>query len=258
MEIPVYVISLKRDIERREKISHRLNGFNIKFSFYDAIDSTAHENAEVIELMKSKGGHADVMTKGEIACTLSHHGVYKTLLNSGSEWAIILEDDVIISDRFRHVIDGINSESLKNFNPDNIYLLGGMKGLHCHPVISTSLFTYIAVGKVKLRRVTHNRHKIRRACCYLIHKNMCKKILNMPETHGLYRADSWKEMSQMGLINDFYFSEVINHPVVNITNSNLEKERLITSEIRKERSPLNKLLKNIRSRAKLSFFSLYR
>ncbi|BDH45422.1 beta-1,4-galactosyltransferase [Salmonella enterica subsp. enterica serovar Choleraesuis] len=256
--LPVYVVSLTRDIYRREKIASAMNDLDIGFTFSDAIDARDPQNTLRIESCRNTGGHTDIMTNGEIACSLSHQEVYDKIIAEGHEWAIVLEDDVSVDRQFRHFIDNFVPDIADKLSPKNMYLLGGMKGLHSHPTIAVSMFNYLSVGTIKLRRVTRNQKKVRRACCYLIHKTMCKEIQNWTRLKGLHRADSWKEMHYAGVISHFYYSEFISHPIVTRENSNLESERDSQSTQCGERTSFNRTLKYARSLIRLAPFYLMR
>jgi GR25 family glycosyltransferase involved in LPS biosynthesis len=258
MKIPVYVISLLRDKERRNKISQDLQSINIDFRFFDAVDAKDIKNTEWISQTRLIGGDGHVMTNGEIACMLSHQLVYKDILSGEHEWALILEDDVTVDERTSELLDDLSLGKYSKLDVDNIYLLGGQKGLHEYPVLSVSLFNYVPVGRVKFRRVTYNQHKIRRTCCYLISKDMCEKLLDLANSYGPYRADSWKLMKKHGVIHEFYLSEIITHPIVNQFNSNLESERLCNLENKSPRTPAGLILKKSRSWLRCMFFSFYR
>ena len=50
MNLPIYIVSLKRDIERRNKINDVFYRLNINFDFFDAIDAKDPQNKEIIDL----------------------------------------------------------------------------------------------------------------------------------------------------------------------------------------------------------------
>ncbi len=256
MAVPIYVVSLLKDKERRKKISDDFKKIDIDFSFYDAIDAKCSENKTLIEEVRLSGGDAAEMSDGEIACALSHRSVYHDILIKNHNWAIILEDDVIIDDQLGYFFDLLNSEKINKLNNDDLYILGGQKGLHDYPVIATSLFTFVDFGKIKLRRVTYNQHKIRRTCSYLISQEMCGKILNLAKKDGIFRADDWKRMKRNGVINNFFLSEIIEHPIVCELNSHLEAERNLRTINKKSlRSKVNLFLKKSRAWLRTFFFS---
>lgn len=253
MNIQIYVISLKRDKERRERISSLFEKNDIDFLFFDAIDAKDEQNSELIDSMRGSGV-GDVMTKGEIACTISHQMIYRRMIEEQQEWSIILEDDVVIDHRFKEFLQSLESGEYKKLDKDNLYLLGGQKGLHEYPVLGVSLFTTLRIGRRTFRRVNYNIHKIRRTCCYLMNLSMAQQLIDLTKSYGTYRADSWKLMSEYGIIKEFYLNEFILHPVLNESNSHLEAERLLISERKRARGKLEKILKIARSWIKVSFF----
>lgn len=257
MKVPVYVVSLKRDSERRNKILKDFSELDIEFRFFDAIDAKDSRNADLIESMRDKGvGHE--MTDGEIACTLSHQFVYQDMLSNNIDWAIILEDDVIVDHRFKTFLTLFNEQENRKLSKDNLYLLGGQKGLHDYPVLGVSLFGTQKVAGCNFHRVNFNQKKIRRTCCYLMNNIMARQLIDLTNAYGTYRADSWKLMHQKNIIKDFYLDEIILHPVLNESNSHLENERMLRSEQKQPRSNLQKRMKFLRSWVKVTFFSFFK
>lgn len=255
MNLPIYIVSLKRDIERRNKITDVFHRLNINFDFFDAIDAKDPQNKEIIDKMRLSGVGAE-MTDGEIACTLSHQLIYKDMIDKNIEWAVILEDDVIVNEKFKKFLQYFNLSEKDKLKHNNLYLLGGQKGLHDYPVLGQSLFSKVKVSTCTFRRVNFNKNKIRRTCSYLMNKDMAQKLLKLTKDYGTYRADSWKLMHQHNIIKEFYLDEIILHPILNEFNSHLESERLLTSEKKQPRTRLQKRMKFIRSWIKVAFFSL--
>ncbi|ELU2843165.1 TPA: glycosyltransferase family 25 protein, partial [Escherichia coli] len=134
MNLPIYIVSLKRDIERRNKINDVFHRLNINFDFFDAIDAKDPQNKEIIDKMRLSGVGAE-MTDGEIACTLSHQLIYKDMIDKNIEWAVILEDDVIVNEKFKKFLQYFNLPEKDKLKHNNLYLLGGQKGLHDYPVL---------------------------------------------------------------------------------------------------------------------------
>lgn len=260
VSIPIYIVSLERDEERRKKISSSLSDLGIDFNFFNAVDAKNSDNNEIL-LKKKTTGDGGSMTNGEIACTLSHQGVYRDIINKNYKWCIILEDDVTVDRRLKLFLEGLESEEDNKLDEDNLYILGGQKGLHDYPVLGLSLFNYISIGTIKLRHVTYNQKKIRRTCCYLISNKMCHELLSLDSSYGTYRADSWKLMKKEGIIKDFYLSEFITHPIATIDNSHLERDRLFASKDKyfklHKRTKSQLIMKKVRSWLKVSFFSFY-
>ncbi len=54
------------------------------------------------------------------------------MIDKNIEWAVILEDDVIVNEKFKNYQCNLSEKDKLKHN--NLYLLGGQKGLHDYPV----------------------------------------------------------------------------------------------------------------------------
>jgi glycosyl transferase family 25 len=117
MRIPVYVINLKRSVERRNHTYSQLNDLGIKFSFIEAVDGNEFSDMEIIKSndfdVWKCGARSRNLLKGEIGCVLSHLKIYKKIIDEEIEMACILEDDNDYEKEFRDVIENIDLESFK-------------------------------------------------------------------------------------------------------------------------------------------------
>ncbi|HDZ8839860.1 TPA: glycosyltransferase family 25 protein [Aeromonas veronii] len=98
----IYVISLERSSERRERITKHLSGLGIAFEFFSAVDGRGEKtpgyNDE--QRMKEKG-HS--LTLGERGCFSSHRALWEKCVLL-KEPILILEDDVDFSDSFFYCV----------------------------------------------------------------------------------------------------------------------------------------------------------
>ncbi|WP_163560682.1 glycosyltransferase family 25 protein [Halomonas sp. NO4] len=105
-QIPIFVVSLKNAIERRESIERQMERWGLEFSFFDAVDGRDKEVLEVhrdlIDKEWNKKRSGDSLKPEEIGCALSHAFCYKRIIDSGVRDAIILEDDAVLSGDFCH------------------------------------------------------------------------------------------------------------------------------------------------------------
>lgn len=109
MDIPIYIINLKREHKRKKNIIQKLKSIGIyNYYFIDAIDGN---NIEDINF-KVMDNWLDPVEKrvincGEIGCFLSHHKVWCKIVDDEIERAIILEDDNVFNTGFNETMEYI-------------------------------------------------------------------------------------------------------------------------------------------------------
>lgn len=95
-----FVINLERAPERKGYIRALLTPLKfLDFEFIEAVDGRmlAKEEVEnVFDCVMSYKRYGRELSLAEIACVLSHYKCYKTILERGLDFALILEDDISI------------------------------------------------------------------------------------------------------------------------------------------------------------------
>ena len=93
-----YVINLARSPERRASMTAQLTECGIDFEIVKAVDGRELNMAdvEVIEAIAPSFLAADWFRPGHAACAMSHLSVYRKILASGEDLALVLEDDVTV------------------------------------------------------------------------------------------------------------------------------------------------------------------
>lgn len=258
----IYVVSLKKDVKKRELISKTLEGFGLKYRFIDAVyGKDLSEDVLNSYRVKSVGKIHDrgySMTPGEIGCTLSHINAYKDMLDNDLSWACILEDDVILDERFKDFIECFNSSSL---DPKSLYLLGGQNGLKERFIVK-SLKNITTVGTEKFNKTIKSEQYIYRTCCYLISSCLAKKLIKLSQTSFIL-ADDWNYLVKNSFIKNIYLSGFVEHPI-DLSESLLQNERDIAllskiSESANNKSSFYKRLKaTLKWRVRLSALKIYR
>jgi glycosyl transferase, family 25 len=108
MDIPVFVINLKRSAERRYHTTKQLNDLDIPFQIIEAIDGTELSDQEIRNNpnygIYKKGLYSRYLLKEEIGCALSHFKVYNHMVAEKIELACILEDDNDFSRDFKELL----------------------------------------------------------------------------------------------------------------------------------------------------------
>lgn len=99
--LPVLVINLERRLDRLNYISKHLQSLNInEFTVIKATDGkllTAEEINKIHDTEASLKVHHEPMSLAQIACSHSHLRCYEKIVNEGLPYALILEDDIILS-----------------------------------------------------------------------------------------------------------------------------------------------------------------
>jgi glycosyl transferase family 25 len=92
----VYVINLLRRPDRRAFMQQQADRLGLQFIYIDAVDARteAPEFAEV----KVRSGLSGRLSRGDLACTLSHRKFWRLFLETGEPYAVVLEDDAILAD----------------------------------------------------------------------------------------------------------------------------------------------------------------
>lgn len=98
------VINLDDSIERMESVAAKLSALNISFERVSAVNGRSLTDMEFTNLVypldhfDSKVRFTRQLTRGEVGCFLSHIKCWQKLLASDEDWALIMEDDIQISD----------------------------------------------------------------------------------------------------------------------------------------------------------------
>jgi len=93
LDIPVFVVSLKTDTERRDRLKGRMDALGIPIEFVDAFD--ARTELDSLDSSLVNRDPALNITAPEYGCSLSHAFLYKRIVQEQIPHALILEDDAI-------------------------------------------------------------------------------------------------------------------------------------------------------------------
>jgi glycosyl transferase, family 25 len=107
--LQTWVINLDRAPERLERIRSQLQRLQLPFTRLPAVDARAFTPTQRAQLddaaYRHKHGMDPVM--GELGCYLSHIEVMRQFLAGPAEFALVLEDDVILHDSLPAVLQGL-------------------------------------------------------------------------------------------------------------------------------------------------------
>lgn len=96
---PAFIVNLPQCVERKERMTSRLNYYNIQHTFVEAI----HKDSPLIDWYSSginRIPREREITRAEIACLLSHLKALRTALRTAPQekYYLILEDDAMFRD----------------------------------------------------------------------------------------------------------------------------------------------------------------
>ena len=115
MAWPVFVISLKRAVDRRALSRRALDRIGLDFEFFDAIEGARLSDAELTaayDAEKNAWQYKRPLSRPEIGCYLSHHALWKRIVDENLEGAVILEDDFAADASLKKVVDEIKGAAL--------------------------------------------------------------------------------------------------------------------------------------------------
>ncbi|XP_015686197.1 probable inactive glycosyltransferase 25 family member 3, partial [Protobothrops mucrosquamatus] len=125
----VFLINLARRPDRRQRMLEALFELEIDPLVVDAIDGRALNSSSIKKLgIDLLPGYYDpfsgrTLTKGEVGCFLSHHHVWKEVVERGLEKSLVLEDDIRFEAYFkRHLVKLMDALERTQLDWDLIYL----------------------------------------------------------------------------------------------------------------------------------------
>ncbi len=233
----VFVINLKDSLERRKSIDIQLNKLNLDYEVVDAIDGRALSNEEITQ-------HTHELNyackPGEIGCSLSHLKVYRKILEHNIPCALILEDDVQLTDDLPLVLTEL-SHFIKTNAP------------------SVTLLTHAHQYDAKIRHKIlpqYELHVLIEASCshgYVINASAAQNALDILYPVWM-EADKWKIFREYSIANLYaalptviYHSKLSKTSIINEqkTDINTLKLKKLTEEKLHKKRPLKIKLKRM-------------
>lgn len=104
-----WVINLDRATERLARVRAQLEALGLPWTRLAAVDARAlrPEQRALLDERAYRRKHGMAPSLGELGCYLSHLEVMRALLASTHEFALVLEDDVLLGPRLPAVLDGL-------------------------------------------------------------------------------------------------------------------------------------------------------
>ena len=126
MQVPqIFVLTLEGAEHRRRTLMKQLDDQRLSYELFFGIDGRnglPEEYESLIDRQSAQETLGRPMGDAEFACALSHNRIYQKIVEREISCAIILEDDITISDQLPPFFDGISEA------PCDMLLLGYSKG----------------------------------------------------------------------------------------------------------------------------------
>ncbi|PIQ20079.1 MAG: hypothetical protein COW65_17085 [Cytophagales bacterium CG18_big_fil_WC_8_21_14_2_50_42_9] len=188
-----FIINLKSDIERRKSITAQLEAQNINYEIIDAISgkSLSPENNPEIDWNFAEQNSYWV-SKGLLACSLSHLKAYRAIIDQDLSYGLVLEDDTTINSDVALFLSCIEDK----LNMNEVLMLYYAAWEKC------SFSTKNSVNVVKGYKIVKpiNPKQLVSANAYLITNEACKEILEF-QSPLKTTSDSWGVYFENKVIN---------------------------------------------------------
>ena len=127
MKYKIYLINLDQDKDRLLFMDSQFKKLKLEYERIPAINGKEYlmsGNFYLYDYDKSKSeninknitGMGRALTPGELGCAISHQICYENFLASTCDFALIMEDDVILHDQFKDVIQNLMNSPSQNFD----------------------------------------------------------------------------------------------------------------------------------------------
>lgn len=113
--IPIFIINLPQSNDRRDFMKAQCESLCIPPVFIDAVygkDLSESEISQYCNQNKAKQLFGRELLLGEIGCALSHKKIYQKMIDDNIPYAVIIEDDAIVSRDIECVLKSILSSKL--------------------------------------------------------------------------------------------------------------------------------------------------
>ena len=107
--LQTWVINLDRAPERLARVAAQLQRVGLPFEQLPAVDARrlSPEQQAALDEATFRRRHGMTPLPGELGCYLSHVEAMQRMLRSGAEFGLVLEDDVLITERLPAALQGL-------------------------------------------------------------------------------------------------------------------------------------------------------
>lgn len=195
----VFVVSLTRAEKRREYINAHLSSLGLDYEIIDAVDYLELTPADYDTLTDQEAVRKNpYLSKGSIACSLSHVKIYRRIVQDSIDVCLVLEDDAQLPKNIKQLLAAVQS----NIQQDEVIALSYFNHHESKPVTHLS-----KEGRTPLRGVGElvhpiDLHDIASTMAYVITKNVAEKMIDILMPISV-QTDYWGVYYDKGAFNSF-------------------------------------------------------
>lgn len=120
----VFLVNLPQDKERLANVDARLRELRVFYERVNGVygaDVSGEGRHQLVNQYRWWCAVGRPMTDGELGCALSHAKIYRKIVELGLPCACVLEDDVVLDDRFPMVLNAVAERA--NAEKSQVFLL---------------------------------------------------------------------------------------------------------------------------------------
>ncbi len=226
--IKFYIINLERSIERRKNITEALDKIGASWEIIPAVDGRLLSNDYIDsinteEVVKNNAGRP--LTAGEIGCAESHRKAYMRLVEENLAGAVVIEDDIEISnDDIVEICNVLQKKTSRN----TVVLLGVM------PTVSVTPCVWHKVRITPYHTVIKSKKELRGAWAYYIDYHAARDFIEKYQKVTAV-ADQWERFRSILKIRLIY-PNLLEHKYKYGSEIDTTKNRDYTLENKKQKN----------------------
>ena len=197
----IFVVSLKKSVERRASIEAQLEKAGVDYEIIDAIAGSSLTHEELTQLVDNEAYATNPrwLNRSAIGCAASHLLCYKAMIAQGLSRGLILEDDMILNTSFFALLSSIELISLEHLSVVLLYY----RSDHNRATKLKTETQVLGIQGFSLVSPLELSDHLSCAGAYIISIDACKSLLsaNYPIR---FAADSWVTFLQLRALKKVY------------------------------------------------------
>lgn len=172
----IFVVSLSRVRERTKYIKAHLDSLKVDYELVDAVDYINLTQADFDVLSDQDAvSRNPYLSKGVIACSLSHVKVFKLIVERNIDKCLVIEDDAALPRNIKKLLAVVEHE----IQPDEIIALSYFNHHQWSDTTSLSKFQRKRVDESSEMVYPIDLHDIASSMAYVITKEVARKMIDV-------------------------------------------------------------------------------